>query len=200
MRISGSVSITVVSSCPRLASKHGYIRVLAKSFRRTCAVSQEWNDGATASHQRTARGSAGMWMLLDVFTVFGAALVAAIIELHTSPISGMKGFWRGTLIQGQSMGILTGLLVGFTVTLIVLSRSFQLYEPTRLTSHLHEQRLSVQACLVSGLLLTGTLYLIKAEGDSAQRRHPHRRPAYRFRSAHAVLSSARCSTSASSAA
>jgi exopolysaccharide biosynthesis polyprenyl glycosylphosphotransferase len=28
---------------------------------------------------------------------------------------------------------------------------------------LHEQRLSVQACLVSGLLLTGTLYLIKAE-------------------------------------
>ena len=124
---------------------------------------QEWNDGATASHQRTARGSAGMWMLLDAFTVFGAALVAAIIELHTGPIAGMRGFWRGTLIHGQSMGILTGLLFGFTATLIVLSRSFQLYEPTRLTSHLHEQRLSVQACLVSGLLLTGTLYLIKAE-------------------------------------
>ncbi len=104
-----------------------------------------------------------MWMLLDAFTVFGAALVAAVIELHTSPIAGMKGFWRGTLIQGQSMGILTALLAGFTATIIIISRSFQLYEPTRLTSHLHEQRLSVQACLVSGLLLTGTLYLIKAE-------------------------------------
>ena len=102
-------------------------------------------------------------MILDVLTVFGAALVAAIIELHTDPIAGVRGFWRGTLIHGQSMGILTGLLVGFTVTLIVISRSLHLYTPVRLTNHLHEQRLSVQACLVSGLLLTGTLYLIKAE-------------------------------------
>src|SRR6202021_2352147 len=72
-------------------------------------------------------------------------------------------FWRGTLIRGESMGILTGLIVGFTVTLIVISRSLHLYTPTRLTSHLLEQRLSVQACLISGLLLTGTLYLIKGE-------------------------------------
>ena len=104
-----------------------------------------------------------MWMTLDALTVFGAALVAAIIELHTSPIAGMRGFWRGTLIRGQSMGILTCLLVGFTITLIATSRSLHLYSPTRLTSYLHEQRLSVQACLISGLLLTGTLYLIRAE-------------------------------------
>ena len=104
-----------------------------------------------------------MWMILDAFTVFGAALVAAIIELHTGPLASARGFWHGTLIRGQSMGILTGLLIGFTATLIVISRSLHLYTPTRLTSHLHEQRLSVQACLVSGLLLTGTLYLIKAE-------------------------------------
>ncbi|WP_263354446.1 sugar transferase [Acidicapsa acidisoli] len=123
----------------------------------------EWSDGNTASQQRTARGSAGMWMILDAFTVFGAAWVAAIIELHTSPIAGMRGFWRGTLIRGQSMGILTALIIGFTITLIATSRSLHLYTPTRLTNHLHEQRLSVQACLVSGLLLTGTLYLIKAE-------------------------------------
>ena len=38
-----------------------------------------------------------------------------------------------------------------------------MYTPIRLTSFLHEQRLSVQACLYSGLLLTGTLYLIHAE-------------------------------------
>jgi exopolysaccharide biosynthesis polyprenyl glycosylphosphotransferase len=123
----------------------------------------EWSDGSTASQQRTARGSAGMWMILDAFTVFGAALVASIIELHTNPIAGMRGFWHGTLIRGESMGILTCLLAGFIVTLIVISRNFHLYTPTRLTNHLHEQRLSVQACLVSGLLLTGTLYLIKAE-------------------------------------
>jgi exopolysaccharide biosynthesis polyprenyl glycosylphosphotransferase len=104
-----------------------------------------------------------MWMILDALTVIGAALVATIIELHTSPIAGVKGFWRGTLIHGQSMGILTCLLFGFTAALILFSRSYHLYTPTRLTSHLHEQRLSVQVCLVSGLLLTGTLYLIHAE-------------------------------------
>ena len=104
-----------------------------------------------------------MWMILDAFTVFGAALVAAMIELHTSPIAGIRGFWRGTLIRGESMGILTCLIIGFIITLIVTSRSLHLYTPTRLTNHIHEQRLSVQACLVSGLLLTGTLYLIKAE-------------------------------------
>jgi exopolysaccharide biosynthesis polyprenyl glycosylphosphotransferase len=61
------------------------------------------------------------------------------------------------------MGILLSLLCGFTFTLIVTSRRLQLYSPTRLTSFLHEQRLSVQACLTSGLLLTGTLYLVHAE-------------------------------------
>src|ERR1700728_2792222 len=136
-------------------------------WQRVSAVpppkAQDWNDGATASHQRTARGSVGMWMVLDAMSIFGAALVAAIIELHTGPIAGVRGFWHGTLIRGQSMGILTCLLLGFTATLIVISRSYRLYTPTRLTSHLHEQRLSVQACLISGLLLTGTLYLIKGE-------------------------------------
>jgi len=127
------------------------------------ASAQDWNDGGTASHQRTARGSAGMWMILDIFTVLGASLVATVIELHTSPLASFREFWHGTLIHGQTMGIQTALLLGFTATLVVISRSLHLYTPTRLTSHLHEQRLSVQACLVSGLLLTGTLYLIKAE-------------------------------------
>jgi exopolysaccharide biosynthesis polyprenyl glycosylphosphotransferase len=124
---------------------------------------QEWNDAGTGSHQRTARGSAGMWMILDALTVLGAAMVSAIIELNMSPMDSLRGFLHGTLIHGQSMGIQTGLLLGFTATIILVSRSLLLYTPTRLTSHLHEQRLSVQACLVSGLLLTGTLYLIKGE-------------------------------------
>jgi exopolysaccharide biosynthesis polyprenyl glycosylphosphotransferase len=37
-----------------------------------------------------------------------------------------------------------------------------LYTPARLTNFLHEQRLSAQACLTSGLLLTGALYLVHA--------------------------------------
>ncbi len=60
------------------------------------------------------------------------------------------------------MGILLALLCGFTFTLIVTSRRLHLYTPARLTNFLHEQRLSAQACLTSGLLLTGTLYLVHA--------------------------------------
>jgi len=60
------------------------------------------------------------------------------------------------------MSILLALVCGFTIALMVTSRRLHLYTPTRLTSYLHEQRLSVQACFTSGLLLTGTLYLVHA--------------------------------------
>ena len=61
------------------------------------------------------------------------------------------------------MSILLALLCGYGFALVLTSRRLNLYSPTRLTSFLHEQRLSIQACFTSGLLLTGTLYLIKAE-------------------------------------
>jgi exopolysaccharide biosynthesis polyprenyl glycosylphosphotransferase len=64
------------------------------------------------------------------------------------------------------MSVLLALLCGFTFALIMTSRRYHLYTPIRLTSHLHEQRLSVQACLYSGLLLAGTLYLIHAQDIS----------------------------------
>jgi hypothetical protein len=64
------------------------------------------------------------------------------------------------------MGILLGLVCFFAVSLLVVSRRLNLYVPARLNNALHEQRLSVQACLTSGLLLTGTLYLVHAEDIS----------------------------------
>jgi exopolysaccharide biosynthesis polyprenyl glycosylphosphotransferase len=99
-------------------------------------------------------------MILDAMTVLAAAVVVTLEKLHESPLVGARGFWHGTLIHGRSMGILLALLVGFTITLIATSRRLNLYTPVRLTSFLNEQRLSVQACFTSGLLLTGTLYLV----------------------------------------
>ena len=43
---------------------------------------------------------------------------------------------------------------------MIASKRLHLYSPKRLTSILHEQRLSLLACLTSGLLLAGTLYLV----------------------------------------
>lgn len=101
-------------------------------------------------------------MLLDALTVFGAAMLATLYEFKLSPIAEVRSFWRGTLIQGRSMGILLLLMLGFIASLIVISRRLHLYSPTSLGGYLHEQRLTVQACFTAGLLLTGTLYLVHA--------------------------------------
>jgi exopolysaccharide biosynthesis polyprenyl glycosylphosphotransferase len=125
--------------------------------------SPELAAGSAANSTRNARGMARLWMILDVITILVSAALATLYEFQTGPLAGAKGFWRGTLIHGHSMGILLALLCGFICALIMISRRLHLYIPTRLTSLLHEQRLSVQACFISGLLLTGTLYLIHAE-------------------------------------
>jgi len=101
-------------------------------------------------------------MTLDAVSILAAAVLATLYELHTGPLAGAKGFWHGTLFNGRSMWLLLALLCGFTVSLIITSRRLHLYTPTRLSSFLHEQRLSVQACFTSGLLLTGALYLVHA--------------------------------------
>jgi exopolysaccharide biosynthesis polyprenyl glycosylphosphotransferase len=99
-------------------------------------------------------------MVLDTITILCAATLATLYEMHTGPVAGARGFWHGTLIHGHSMWILLALLCGFTISLIITSRRLNLYAPTRLTSILHEQRLSAQVCFTSGLLLTGALYLV----------------------------------------
>jgi exopolysaccharide biosynthesis polyprenyl glycosylphosphotransferase len=116
--------------------------------------------------QRSSSSTGRLWVVLDVLTVVGSAALAAIYKFHTSPLGEARGFWHGTLIHGRSMSILLALLCGFTATLIVTSRRLHLYTPIRLASIFDEQRLSVQACLYSGLLLAGTLYLIHAEDIS----------------------------------
>jgi exopolysaccharide biosynthesis polyprenyl glycosylphosphotransferase len=70
---------------------------------------------------------------------------------------------HGTPIGGRSLGLLLALLSGFTVALLITSRRLHLYTPRRLASLLHEQAASVRACVTSGLLLSGTLYLIHAQ-------------------------------------
>ena len=117
-------------------------------------------------HENVPRGSWGatrLWMVQDGITILIAAVLATLYKLHTGPVTGARDFWHGTLIHGRSMWILLALLCGFAASLIVTSRRLNLYAPTRLSSFLHEQRLSLQACFTSALLLTGTLYLVHAD-------------------------------------
>jgi exopolysaccharide biosynthesis polyprenyl glycosylphosphotransferase len=127
------------------------------------ALSVEGESIESRGPARGPRGTSRLWMAVDAATVFAAATVATLIEFHTTPVEGARGFWRGTLIHGRPIWILLALLCGFTVALLVISRRLHLYTPVRLTNFLHEQRLSAQACFTAGLLLTGALYLLHAD-------------------------------------
>ena len=102
-------------------------------------------------------------MLLDVLTILLSAIIATSYELHAGLVTSAERFYSGTLFRGHSTAILLAILCGFTLVLLYTSKRLNLYNPTRLSSFLHEQRLSVQACFTSGLLLTGTLFVVQAE-------------------------------------
>jgi exopolysaccharide biosynthesis polyprenyl glycosylphosphotransferase len=101
-------------------------------------------------------------MVLDVVSVFVAAIMATMYRLQTGPFEGAEKLWHGTLITGRSIWILLALLCGFTITLIITSRRLLLYSPAKLYSILGEQKRSLQACFTAGLFLTGALYVVHA--------------------------------------
>jgi len=125
------------------------------------AAAGEW-ESPVPQAGRSGWSAARLWMAADAATVLAAALATTLLKLHTTPVAASRDFVAGTLFRGQSMGLLLALLCGFTAALVVSSRQLQLYTPARLTGFLHEQRLSAQACLTAGLLLTGALYLVRA--------------------------------------
>src|SRR5215469_5366895 len=127
------------------------------------AAVHDWAPDATEAPPRSSQAKVTLWMFVDFLTILISAIVATIYERHTTPVLGARAFYYGTLFNGRSMWILLALLCGFATALVVTSRRMHLYTPTRLGSFLHEQRLTVQVCFTSGLLLTGTLYLVRAE-------------------------------------
>ncbi len=127
------------------------------------APSSDWVAETASSSSRSSQGKVKLWMLLDLLTVVASAAVATIYVRHTGPVVGARAFYHGTLFNGRSMWILLAMLCGFAAVLVVSSRRMHLYSPERLNSFLNEQRLTVQVCFTSGLLLTGTLYLVRAE-------------------------------------
>jgi exopolysaccharide biosynthesis polyprenyl glycosylphosphotransferase len=137
---------------------------MAASYMRLAAAVSSSNTAGTeslrASKIRTSRKA---WVAWDVFSVVLSAGLATIYRLHTSLGQGLRELIHGTLIPGRSMGTLLAYLAGFTLALILISRRMNLYYPGLRNSFLHEQRLSLQACLSAGLLLAGALYLVHAD-------------------------------------
>lgn len=129
----------------------------------TLNASHEAEGTPAAMPAPISRGTAKLWIALDILTVLGSSVIATLCEFRVEPYSGAKMFWHDNLIRGRSMGLLLALMCWFTLILILTSRRFNLYHPKRLSSFLHEQRLSLQACMIASLFLTGTLYLVHAD-------------------------------------
>ncbi len=101
--------------------------------------------------------SAVVWALLDVVTAVLAGLIALRLRLDSGDTRpGL--LWN--LVHATHMPSFLMLLI-FGVYVVLTSRIFGLYRPSENFSGLHEQRMTVQAVLTSGLLLCGTLYLTR---------------------------------------
>ncbi len=142
-----------------MATSEFWQRVIA-----SVSSSPEWVEGVASGPTRNSQVKAKLWMTLDGLTILVAAMLAILFKMHTGPLAAVKGLWEGTLMHGRPLEILLAILVGYGITLFIISWQLKLYAPTRLSNISHEQWLSIQACFTSGLLLMGTLYLVDA-GD-----------------------------------
>ncbi len=99
-----------------------------------------------------------VWACLDLLTALVAGMIALLIRGKGVPAPRGEILLRLT----HSAPVVSLVYVAaFGVFLVVFSRLYGLYAPAQNRSGLNEQRLTVQASLTAGLLLCGTLYLMK---------------------------------------
>ena len=122
--------------------------------------------GVAAVAQRRAEPFANrvMWAGLDFLT----AIVGGVIAYRIRTGANQPGSELGWLQRFVPLPPVTGILflVVFGLYLVFFSRLYGLYGHALDHSGLHEQRMTVQAVLTSGLLLCGTLYVTRGEAVS----------------------------------
>jgi len=102
-----------------------------------------------------------VWASLDMMTVFVAVVLA--LRVHVMLPREIPTFSVLPHLIHSTPHMLFLYIGGFAACLILFTRSYGLYGPIQNRSGLHEQRMTVQATLTSGLLLCGALYLSKGE-------------------------------------
>lgn len=105
-----------------------------------------------------------IWASLDLMIVIVATIMAlrirVVLPAHISALDVVPH-----LIEASPRSLF--LYIGwFAVCVIFLTRSYGLYGPIQNRGGLHEQRMTVQAVLISGLLLCGALYLFSGAAVS----------------------------------
>ena len=98
-----------------------------------------------------------VWASLDLVTVFVAAIMAARLRLDDA--TGYPAFSLLPHIIRTTPRNFLLYLAWYGIVLVFFTRSYGLYGPIQNRSGLHEQRMTIQATVVAGLLLCGALYI-----------------------------------------
>jgi exopolysaccharide biosynthesis polyprenyl glycosylphosphotransferase len=100
-----------------------------------------------------------VWAGLDFVSALVAGLIAFRIHLQPkAPITSHSVLWH---LEATAPLTSIAYLLVFSVYLVIFARIFGLYRSPDGGSGLHEQRLTIQAVLTSGLMLCGTLYVMR---------------------------------------
>src|ERR1700761_3569990 len=102
------------------------------------------------------------WILGDVLVVL-AALMIAVRGWLGEGLFGADSPYRTNIMFQTHPKILLACLGWFILSLVLISKRYHLYGPLQMRNTLHEQRLTIQASLTAGLLLSGALYLVRGE-------------------------------------
>ncbi len=100
-----------------------------------------------------------VWAMLDFMSALLAGLIALRIRLD--PVAQPTSHAVLRHLEGAAPLPSIAYLVVFSVYVVVLARLFGLYRPPDIRSGLNEQRITVQTVLSAGLMLCGTLYVMK---------------------------------------
>jgi exopolysaccharide biosynthesis polyprenyl glycosylphosphotransferase len=101
-----------------------------------------------------------LWGLLDLMSALLAGFIAFRIRLDPTVVKPTADVVLRHL-EATAPLVSIGYLVVFSIYLVVFARIFGLYRSPDVRSGLNEQRLTVQTTLTAGLMLCGTLYVMK---------------------------------------
>src|SRR6202167_5417525 len=103
-----------------------------------------------------------LWMLGDVVVVL-VALMIAVRGWLGQGLFGADSPYRTNIMFQSHPTISLACFGWFILSLILVSKRYHLYGPMQMRNLLHEQRLTIQACLTAGVVVSGALYLVRGE-------------------------------------
>jgi exopolysaccharide biosynthesis polyprenyl glycosylphosphotransferase len=133
-------------------------QVIVSGRKRTAGAKNSARPGVFGLFGRPSVTSLA-WASVDLVTVLLAGLLA--MRIRDVIPKDMASFAMLPDLFTSSPPAMLVYVLWFAICVIFFMRSYGLYGPIQHRSGLHEQRMTLQATLVAGLILCGTLYLFQ---------------------------------------